>query len=113
MLNLIGGKVRTVAVPFVLLLSATFAECAFAQYPVRPYTYGYQGSYYTPYQPYYQRWQYVAPGYYRGTYGNRLNYGMSPYPNGIIYTAPSGPEISSGLFPQTAPPGTSMPYGWW
>ena len=120
MLNLLRFAARTTAVSCMFLFAATTSEPASGQVVVPPNSNGYYpGNYwngYGVYRPYYyQRWQYVGPGYFNGAYGNPVMNGILPYPSGRIYNAAGGPSLNSGLFPQTVPPGTNslLPYGWW
>jgi hypothetical protein len=120
MFNLLCSATRKSLIPFVLLCGLTAGQRAFGQVAPNGYWDNYWNWYNGTYRPYYQRRQsfgyvrggYAAPGYFN-TYGNPN--GMSPYPSGHIYTAPSGPTLNSGLFPQTTPPATTSPspYGWW
>jgi hypothetical protein len=123
MLNLLWSATRKSLIPVALLCGLTAGQRALGQVAPNGYWQNYWNWYDGTYRPYYQRRQslgyvqggYAVPGYFN-TYGNPAVNGMSPYPSGLIYTAPSGPTLNSGLFPHTAPPpGTTspMPYGWW
>jgi hypothetical protein len=113
MFNLLCSATRKSLIPFVLLCGLTAGQRASGQVAPNGYWQNYWNWYDGTYRPYYQRgpnlgYRYVAPGYF-SPYGNPNG---SPYPSGHIYTAPGGPTLNSGLFPQTTP-SSPMPYGWW